>query len=220
MVKLTSRVGDKDETYTLETFERPQSQLELNENCCEMAMEVWERTIEDRLTRNRDITIQNYVDLLSVQHLDCKTFMELLMKLQLIKGTAGVQLIGTINGLVSRYIPKLTKLPTTMLEGVADACKTAGAKAAEAWRNCTEEIDMQNRPVKQFGWSDQIQQSVDIANNDWFSTLKAMKCPECGEREFKLSKYQKGRSGYGASGRRGTRAVMECSACGHKERFA
>ena len=221
MVELTSRVEDEKETYALETFNRPQSHLELNENCCEMAMEVWERTLLDRFTNNANITIQNYTDLLTVDHLDCKSFKELLMKLRQIKGTAGVQLIGTINGLVGRYIPKINKFPPSMLEVAADAFKTAGAKAAEAWRTCTEEIDMQNKPVKEFGWSDQVRQSVDIVNNDWFSTLKAgLKCPKCGEREFKLSSYQKGRSGYGASGRRGTRAVMECSACGYKERFA
>lgn len=224
MVRMTSRITDSEDlgqqTYVHETYDRPQGELELSENCCEMAMEVWERTLLDRFTRNTNITIQNYTDLLTVDHLDCKAFKELLQKLQQIKGTSGVQLIGTINGLVGRYIPKISKFPPSMLEAAADAFKTAGAKAAEAWRNCTEEIDRQNQPIKPFDWSDQLLQSIDIVNNDWFSMLKAMKCPECGEREFKLSSYQKGRSGYGAGGRRNTRAIMECNVCGHKERFA
>jgi predicted RNA-binding Zn-ribbon protein involved in translation (DUF1610 family) len=105
MVKVRHTITPESQEWEFEESQGNEPELEYSENCCEMAKEVWEKVALDILNLHRDMRAQNHADKLSVKHLDCKTFLEFLEKLQAIKHTGGVNIIGAVNSLATRYIP-------------------------------------------------------------------------------------------------------------------
>tara|TARA_R110002020_G_scaffold64632_1_gene171442 strand:+ start:7943 stop:8917 length:975 start_codon:yes stop_codon:yes gene_type:complete len=174
MAKLRVRTIPESQEWEMEEFQGNQRELEYSENCCAMAKEVWERTVLDRLNMHQDMRAQNHADKLSVKHLDCEAFLQLLEKLQAITHTGNTNIVGAINSLATRYIPKLNQMPTTLLQAAADAVKTAGVQAYSAWRNCTEQ-ERKQRPATSEVSRDFFNQlmSNDRGNQmNWFNILK------------------------------------------------
>ena len=189
-------------------------------DCCALAKEVWDKLVKEYLSDHRNMRANDIIESLSVNHLDCKTFFEMLTTLSKVVGSGDV--IVSINNILSKYL-RLNKVPTSLFSLTANAAKYAAIEALTEWRRCLEK----NKEL--YPEEENFPESFDTINASWKSTLskdeyqyqtwdntlKALKCPECKEGELELTTYQKKHAGSRGS----HKAIMTCNKCGHKERF-